>query len=170
MESLNKEIRKEQSTKEQEYLNKIEILENKLLGSDQCDIVLLQKHNKELEIQLNNLNKMYQNITIKYEDDIKRTNILSKELVGIKEDLINELAELDELRQNIMSNKFKQDKLTVKNGQIEMVMRYKQLDYDYSSPLETAEVLVDKPNSNTNLKNIPRIQRNSRPEFNNFKK
>jgi hypothetical protein len=127
MENLNKQKIIENNTKEQEYLGKIEELEQKLLSSEKCDYILLHKQNKKYELELNNLNKKYQGLGIKYEEDTKRFKYLSKDLTSLKEQIIQELNYLEELRNTITNIKLKKEKSPVNKHKIEMVMKYKDL-------------------------------------------
>jgi hypothetical protein len=156
LENLNKELMRNHITKEHEYLGRIESLEGKLLGSDKYDYILLQKHNREYEMELNNLNKTYQNLAIKYEDDSKRFGALTKELLVLKDELINELTALEDIRNNIMNKGLKKDK-PARGHKLEMVMRYNQPeDSDISlNRLESADIVLINNKRSHNINNSP---------------
>jgi len=67
------------------YLEKIRYLESQLLTSEKADIILLEKQNKEYEIQISNLNNKIQKLIQKYSEEKHNFNaIVGDVMVRIK--------------------------------------------------------------------------------------
>jgi hypothetical protein len=127
LENLNKQQIKNFLNKEKAFQEKIEILENKLLSSEKFDYILLQKQNKDFEVQINNLNHAYQNMSIKYEEDSKKNQQMTKTLLEYREKLKQELIAIETLRNDIINAKLKKDKEKIKISKpekIEMKIKY----------------------------------------------
>lgn len=58
------------------YLEKIRYLESQLLTSEKADIILLEKQNKEYEIQISNLNNKIQKLIQKHSEEKHNFNAI----------------------------------------------------------------------------------------------
>ena len=117
-----------QSNKEeiQQYIEKIISLQNKLINSDQGDIVALEESIKIDIIQINNLTVTYQRLKEENEKEkFRMINLINKEIIPLQKELKNEISEVQKLKRKLKQweNKTPPRDLIKK---IEVVMKYKK--------------------------------------------
>jgi len=120
-EKENKNLIKLQSDKEVQYVEKIKNLEKSLLNSDKADIVLIQKQNKEYELQITNLNNTFTILGIKQNEESAKFKSMIGELMILKDDLQEELDQLENLKKTIIDKKSVNE-----NKKLELVLKYNQ--------------------------------------------
>ncbi len=123
-EKSNKEFFKKCKEKEDEYLEKIAGLEKKMTIFDKADVVNLQKQNEDYEIQIMNLNKTLQNLTLMQTQDFEKFNFLMDELTTLKESLVTELDMTQKLKSQLIELKNKKIEDSKQNSKVELIMKY----------------------------------------------
>lgn len=125
----NKNLYDSYTQRENEYLEKIKNLENKLLTSEKKDYPSLIKEKKERENQVYILKNQIQNLSFKYAEESKQYKILVGEMIKTIEDINTEIILIRHTKDQLLE--YKQDdiqKNKPKNHEkIELVMRYSKI-------------------------------------------
>lgn len=121
-ENENKNILKQYQEKENQYLEKIKVLEKQLLISDKVDIVMIQKQNKEYEMQIANLNKTVISLESKHLEENNKFKSMIGEIMILKDQLNEELSALDSLKKEILERKSKNGDSN--HNKVHLVMKY----------------------------------------------
>jgi hypothetical protein len=98
--SINKQFK----AKEKSYLDKIKSLDNQTEISQKFDLEFLQKQNKELENQITHLKQIIKSMEDKHNEDKKKFNNLVAEVMLLKEKLILEINDMEQIKREVMTH------------------------------------------------------------------
>jgi len=144
----NKRIYETNNIKEGEYLEKIRLLENKLLNSDKKDYPQLQIEKKERENQVFILKNQIQNLSQKYSEESKQYKSLVGEMIKTIEDINTEIILIRYTKDQLME--YKQNdipKNVQKNdNKIELVMKYSKPNRNVTGNFEKNNITITRGN------------------------
>jgi hypothetical protein len=101
----NKIILDSLSKKEQDYIDRIKLLENKLLTSDKKDYAQLVKEKKERENQVYILKNQIQNLSINYAEESNNYKYLVTEMIQKIDDINTEIILIGHSRDQLLEYK-----------------------------------------------------------------
>ena len=114
-ESENKKLYESFNQREEEYIEKIKLLENKLLTSDKKDYAQLVKEKKERENQIFILKNQIQNSSLKYAEESNQYKLLVGEMIQKIEEIDTEIILIGHSKDQLME--YKSDDISVINEQ-----------------------------------------------------
>jgi hypothetical protein len=132
------------ATKEKKYLNKVKFLEKQIADSENLNMELLQKQNKEYENQITELKKMIERLNKKSGDDKSKFNDFAAQVIQLKEKLSKELKEVEKIKNELSRDDESENKSSKK---IHIVMK--------DNPNNILQEVVDDMNLDKEDKNQP---------------
>jgi hypothetical protein len=114
--------------KENEYIERIKVIERKLKSCDRDDVLFLLKQNNDYESQISNLSKTLQIISDKHSEEIHSYDGMMGDIMMLKDQLVKEISLVQALKEQIIELK-KHEEVTEKD-RIKLTKKYPEVNHN----------------------------------------